>query len=1236
MNGSLIALLVVVSLLLTVSLIADDCLSRRRPLLMSALWNGSLIALLLALPTAMFMPRWEIPLLPPVESHGEMAATNEPVVTDDLVEAQPIYVPPTFDVQPLPATIAVPTVSRPSPIDWTRIIRRGLTVAYVLGAAVSLVRLAANLVAVTKLRDAARHLEQATWRSRLEVWRAKTGICARPDLLFSEQVSVPITLGWRRPAIVIPQDLINRARAEAIDAILVHELAHVRRADCAWQFVEHLVHVFYWFHPLAWPIGRRIAAVRERACDDFAIYLLADRRAYAETLLAMATRMASRHRLTLAMAVVRTTKLERRLTAIESSRGAALVRLGGCTRAALTLGLSAVVAAGLVARLVHAEAEPAPPRGEAIASAESDSAPPMQPEEKQQRERDTPLAGEKESASAKDYTFTDNVVNKLSQRKRDAARRLFVDLLRQQYDQAVELFSPQLRETLTGERLARLFDKLAKQFGKLQPRAVLYLGRLGDKELPDLMLIWGQKHFLSVRLLFDDQDKIAGLWIGSNSLAAQPDQPPIKVGEDEREFTTASMIAFGEPMMALVAKANLSLIVEWFDASGKQLTFGEPPGVFVSFFRAMHDGEPAQASDWNDTVDHIRWRHIANESPLENRAEHLAPGTYRAFWSRVRDAGYQLSDPITLDGSVQATVVKTTEQPGAKVIVKLVDDQTGKPIQGADVRVTSDDPRIPSYRYGSSEFPEATITFDGMLSGRHRIDAHRPAKQPGENDYEQVETPVYVELERGKTSEVTIKLRGKPAADQGLNARLRWIATGKVIDLEGRPIAGAIVRAATGEGTLLGGGSTTTDADGRFRLHFGEGIWSDNPVNLQVAVLSASKPGYFETNLNRQGGLAMARSQPAEDDLRHWGGQKVVFLPGEPRELNFELARAATIRVELVDAAGEDLAEASVSLSDQAKEWNGVASGETSRGGDYTFENVPVGRASWIAATVDKKLSARSLPFTLPRAENYRMKLRFRQDEANDLNLLEVQSITSAAGEEIKDKVLGDDPLARPPVTDADQAEARDLLKKLLDANSPWWFARPPAEIASIRYDFCFASGDRRNYAFEQDQEKFDHWVAHGLSYSSATAMLCANRNAVAFRLVEIQPNVVRLAYTTTTRWGYSVGNGVQGTWRGFQSGGVRDGILSIDPRRWVPLEHKFGDMREVFSDYVKLPSGQWAPRSVQIIEGDRPKFDWKFDLYEPGVWLFSSSRDTRNPDAPPIARLENVMINGAPGKLIN
>ncbi len=100
----------------------------------------------------------------------------------------------------------------------------------------------------------------------------------------SALTAVPTLVGWLAPVILLPASAISGLTAEQLEAILAHELAHVRRHDYLVNLLQTLVETLLFYHPAVWWLSRKIRQERELCCDDIAVELCGDRIAYARAL----------------------------------------------------------------------------------------------------------------------------------------------------------------------------------------------------------------------------------------------------------------------------------------------------------------------------------------------------------------------------------------------------------------------------------------------------------------------------------------------------------------------------------------------------------------------------------------------------------------------------------------------------------------------------------------------------------------------------------------------------------------------------------------------------------------------------------------------------------------------------------------------------------------------------------------------------------------------------------------
>lgn len=107
-------------------------------------------------------------------------------------------------------------------------------------------------------------------------------------LVRSDRATVPLVAGWLRPVVVLPTSLLTGLPAADLEAILAHELAHVRRHDYLVNLLQISAESALFFHPAVWWLSARIRRERELCCDDLAAAAVGGRGAYARSLLTVA------------------------------------------------------------------------------------------------------------------------------------------------------------------------------------------------------------------------------------------------------------------------------------------------------------------------------------------------------------------------------------------------------------------------------------------------------------------------------------------------------------------------------------------------------------------------------------------------------------------------------------------------------------------------------------------------------------------------------------------------------------------------------------------------------------------------------------------------------------------------------------------------------------------------------------------------------------------------------------
>jgi HEAT repeat protein/beta-lactamase regulating signal transducer with metallopeptidase domain len=287
-------------------------------------WTLGLAGTLLVPALSFGLPRWEVPLvrLATDESATVPAAATPPVLvhgphaTDDRaqVTAAPAQALPVVTSSPSQASRAASFAIDLGSISWTTL----LLIVWAAGAAIVLGRVLLGLAAVEWMSRRTPLVVDAPWSAQASALASSLGL-ARVRFLRSSTATMPMAWGICRPSILMPADA-DAWPADRLRIVLLHELAHVKRRDCATHVFAQIACAVYWFNPLAWMAARRLRSERERACDDLVLSAGTRGSDYANELLEVARVMrAGRFPAVLAgatLAMAHRSQLEGRLIAI--------------------------------------------------------------------------------------------------------------------------------------------------------------------------------------------------------------------------------------------------------------------------------------------------------------------------------------------------------------------------------------------------------------------------------------------------------------------------------------------------------------------------------------------------------------------------------------------------------------------------------------------------------------------------------------------------------------------------------------------------------------------------------------------------------------------------------------------------------------------------------------------------------------------------------------------------------
>lgn len=133
------------------------------------------------------------------------------------------------------------------------------------------IRLYLDLQGVIKLKTKQTFDAGSYWNSLTETLSRKLQIQRTVQLFESRLTSIPLTVGYLKPVILVPIGMLAALPSDQIEAILLHELAHIKRKDYFINIFQSMIEVVFFFNPAIWWLSSQIRAERENCCDDIAV-----------------------------------------------------------------------------------------------------------------------------------------------------------------------------------------------------------------------------------------------------------------------------------------------------------------------------------------------------------------------------------------------------------------------------------------------------------------------------------------------------------------------------------------------------------------------------------------------------------------------------------------------------------------------------------------------------------------------------------------------------------------------------------------------------------------------------------------------------------------------------------------------------------------------------------------------------------------------------------------------------
>lgn len=149
---------------------------------------------------------------------------------------------------------------------------------WALGAGLLALRMVLGLAWVRRRSRPGQYRLDAAWQARLDRMAQGMGIARRVTLGLVDDLTSPVTAGWWRPVVLVPAALVSGMPPQLLEALLAHELAHVRRCDYVVNLIQSAIEILLFYHPAVWWLSNRIREEREQIADDVAASTLGEPR----------------------------------------------------------------------------------------------------------------------------------------------------------------------------------------------------------------------------------------------------------------------------------------------------------------------------------------------------------------------------------------------------------------------------------------------------------------------------------------------------------------------------------------------------------------------------------------------------------------------------------------------------------------------------------------------------------------------------------------------------------------------------------------------------------------------------------------------------------------------------------------------------------------------------------------------------------------------------------------------
>jgi len=220
-----------------------------------------------------------LPLTTALRLRGTSPWPSDVVTATSPVSSGPQAAPAAPTPPPPPVAVRIRAALEPT-LPWVVLVWFGGVVALSL-------RLASGWLVTRQLGRVGTSSVPDACRAAVARLAARLRISRPVRVLESAVVQVPAVIGWLRPVILLPASALTGLTPQQLEALLAHELAHVRRYDYLVNLIQSVIETLLFYHPAVWWVSQQVRDEREHCCDDLAVAVCGDAHFYATALLGM-------------------------------------------------------------------------------------------------------------------------------------------------------------------------------------------------------------------------------------------------------------------------------------------------------------------------------------------------------------------------------------------------------------------------------------------------------------------------------------------------------------------------------------------------------------------------------------------------------------------------------------------------------------------------------------------------------------------------------------------------------------------------------------------------------------------------------------------------------------------------------------------------------------------------------------------------------------------------------------